>query len=154
MRYLVAAVLLAVPALAHEFQTGTVTIRHPVIYEGPPTLKTAAGYLTITNGGDEADSLIGVRTEGLRASLHKSREADGVMRMSPVDIVEIPAGASVAFEPGGLHVMFMDVDARALREGATLPATLVFEQAGEVGVVFNVEARTGTTHGDHARPTN
>jgi copper(I)-binding protein len=155
MRYLVAAALLAAaPALAHEFQSGAVTIGHPVIYEGPPTLKTAAGYLTITNGGGEADSLIGVRAEGLRASLHESREADGVVRMSPVDIVEIPAGASVAFEPGGLHVMFMDVDGRALREGATLAATLVFDQAGEVGVVFSVEARTAAAHGDHGMPMN
>jgi copper(I)-binding protein len=75
--------------------------------------------------------------------------------MLPVDIVEIPAGATVAFEPGGLHVMFMGVAGAALREGGHLTATLEFERAGEVEVTFNVEARTGgPDHGEHATPTH
>lgn len=151
---LAAAVVAAAPALAHDYGVGALTVGHPVIYEGPPTLKTAAGYMTVTNAGDTADSLIGVRAEAARASLHETREADGVARMLPVEIVEIPAGGTVTFEPGGLHVMFMDADGATLREGAELTATLVFEQAGEVDVTFSVEARGDAGHDGHAMPTN
>ncbi len=51
----------------------------------------------------------------------------------------------------------MEVDGAALREGASVPATLVFEHAGEVEVTFNVEARRAAgemDHGDHEMPTN
>lgn len=159
MRFLIAAALLAAaPALAHEFEVGSLTIGHPVIYEGPPTLKSTAGYMTITNGGDEADNLIGVRAEEKAATIHETREDGGVTRMLPVDVLQLPAGATVTFEPGGLHVMFMGIDGAALREGSTLPATLVFEHAGEVGVLFNVEARGGRggqeAHDGHMMPTN
>ena len=151
MRLLLAAALLAAtPLSAHDYQVGALSIGHPVIYEGPPTLKTAAGYMTVANKGDEPDQLIDVRVEEGRVSLHETREEDGVARMLPVEIIEVPAGAEVAFAPGGLHVMFMDVDGAALREGATLAATLVFEQAGEVEVTFNVEARSGAEHEGHA----
>ena len=140
---LAAAIFAAAPVLAHDYEVGALSVGHPVIYEGPPTLRTAAGYMTVTNAGDEADSLIGIRSDAARASLHETREEDGVARMLPVEIVEIPAGGTVTFAPGGLHVMFMDVDGRALREGAELPATLVFERAGAVEVTFNVEPRSG-----------
>ena len=155
MRFLLAAaVLAATPLSAHDYQVGELSVGHPVIFEGPPTLKTAAGYMTVRNAGDEADQLIGIRVEGGRATLHQTREEDGVARMLPVDIVEIAAGGEVTFEPGGLHVMFMGVDGAALREGAKLPATLVFEQAGEVEVTFNVEARGGEEHGGHGAATH
>ena len=60
--------------------------------------------------------------------------------MRPVEAPRHPAGATVTLAPQGLHVMFMGLDA-PLVAGASIPATLVFERAGEIAVEFKVEPR-------------
>ncbi|MDB2407892.1 copper chaperone PCu(A)C, partial [Jannaschia sp.] len=82
--------------------------------------------------------------------LHEMSMSDGVMRMARRDGgIPIPAGETVTLEQGGLHVMFMRLPS-GFAEGLAIPATLVFEQAGEIEVVFTVEARGGHSGGHDA----
>ena len=60
--------------------------------------------------------------------------------MSPVDGLDVPPDGTVKLAPRGTHIMLMDL-AKPLRVGDSLPATLVFEKAGEVAVDFKVDAR-------------
>ena len=60
--------------------------------------------------------------------------------------VTIPAGQTVTFAPRGLHVMFAGLTA-PWKAGDHIPATLVFETAGAVPVIFNVEPRKGAGEG-------
>ena len=63
-----------------------------------------------------------------------------VMRMRELEKgLEIPAGATVILQPGGYHVMFMQLK-EPFKEGAKVPVTLVFEKAGSVDVVLTVNA--------------
>jgi copper(I)-binding protein len=55
------------------------------------------------------------------------------MQMRAAPSVDIPAGGRVVFEPGGLHVMLLDL-AKPLQEGQRLPLTLIFRHAGSVHV--------------------
>jgi copper(I)-binding protein len=129
------------PALAHDFTLGDLSIGHPYAIATPPRARTGAGYLTITNAGTAADRLLEVRADFPDVQLHTTEvDAAGVARMRELEAVEIPAGETVVFEPRGMHVMFVGL-AAPLEAGATIPAVLVFEQAGEVEVVFNVEER-------------
>lgn len=141
MRLILAALLLTLPlpALAHDYSVGTLSIAHPMTPEAPPTARSAAGYLSITNKGDGSDFLVAVESELPSASIHRSEVVDGIATMSPVDRV-IPAGQTVTLEPGGLHVMFMGLEAPLAAE-AGVSATLVFERAGPVEVTFHVEPR-------------
>lgn len=61
----------------------------------------------------------------------------GMMTMREVERIEIPAGTTVTLEPGGYHVMMMDVQ-RTLSPGDTIEITLTFERAGEVVVTAEV----------------
>lgn len=136
---LAAALLLAAPALAHEYKAGDLTIGHPYAFPSPG--RTAAGYLSITNAGDTPDTLTAVRVEGATASIHTTTtDAAGVAKMSPVDGLDVPPDGTVTLAPRGTHIMLMDL-AKPLRVGDSLPATLVFEKAGEVAVDFKVDAR-------------
>ena len=138
---LAAALLLAAPALAHEYKAGDLTIGHPYAFPSPG--RTAAGYLSITNAGDTPDTLTAVRVEGATASVHTTAtDAAGVAKMAPVDGLEVPPHATVTLAPRATHIMLMDL-AKPLRVGDSLPATLVFEKAGEVAVDFKVDARGG-----------
>ena len=62
--------------------------------------------------------------------IHEMALVDNVMRMRAVDALDLPAGRTVELKPGGYHVMLMDLK-RALREGETVPVTLLVEQDGQ-----------------------
>jgi len=59
--------------------------------------------------------------------------------MRAVDRLEIPAGETVSLEPGGYHIMLLDL-ASPLEEGSTVELTLTFENAGELVVTAEVRA--------------
>jgi copper(I)-binding protein len=152
-----AAALAWAPLAAHDFRIGDLAIGHPYAPETAPTAKTAAGYLTITNDGATPDRLIEVRSALPRTEIHTTEvDTQGVARMSRVDALDILPGETVELAPQGTHVMFMGLSA-PLEAGGTLDATLVFEQAGEVAVQFNVEPRDGAAdmdHMDHGAPAS
>lgn len=150
MRFILAALALALPlpALAHDYSVGPLSIAHPMAPVTPPMARSAAGYLSITNEGEEADALVAIESDLPSTSIHRSEIVDGVATMSAVDRLEIPAGETVTLEPGGLHVMFMGLEAPFAAE-ERIPATLVFERAGPVEVVFHVEPRSDGADDDH-----
>jgi len=142
------ALAFAVPGLAaaHDYILGDLEIIHPRIFETAATAKAGGGYVTIANEGGTADALIGVDADFPRVMLHRSTEEDGVMRMRHVDEISLPAGELVELAPGGYHVMFMGLS-EPLEAGDEVPATLRFENAGDLEIMFKVIERTG--HMDH-----
>lgn len=118
-----------------------------------------AAYMTIT-GGDGDDRLIAATVSpdvAARAEIHETvmagsdgddpRDGNGMggngggmggaMTMREVEAIDIPAGEDVALEPGGYHVMFMEL-VEPLVAGDTLDLTLTFERAGDVTVTLEV----------------
>lgn len=88
------------------------------------------GFLTIT-GGTAADRLVSASAGISKAvELHKMEMDGNVMRMRPVDAIDVPAGGSVELKPGGLHIMFIGLN-KTLKAGDRFPLTLKFEKAGE-----------------------
>ncbi len=131
----------AAVASAQATEPGALVIDQPFAFETAATARAGAGYMSIENGGDAADRLVEVRADFPRVEIHTTEVTDGVASMKRVEAVEIPAGGRVAFEPGGLHVMFMGLDGDPFEVGEEVPATLVFEKAGEVPVNFEVAPR-------------
>jgi hypothetical protein len=69
------------------------------------------------------------------------------MKMRPVAAVEIPVEGSAVLQPGGLHIMLIQLTG-PLRQGERVPLTLVLERGGEVEVELPVESAgaRGPTH--------
>jgi copper(I)-binding protein len=67
------------------------------------------------------------------AEMHETVMDNGAMKMQPVASVDLPAGKSVKFAPGGLHVMLLQL-ATPLKVGTALDLTLVLQKAGEVTI--------------------
>lgn len=59
------------------------------------------------------------------------------MSMRPVEKIPVPAGETVNLQPGGYHIMLMDL-AAPLEVGSTIEVTLTFENAGDVKVEAEV----------------
>ncbi len=105
-----------------------------------PLGANGAAYVTVRTEGAEPDRLVGVATDVAgRAELHTHVMEDGVMRMRPLDALEINPGEPAVMRPGGTHVMLMGMK-RELSEGERFAVTLRFERAGEVEVMVRVMA--------------
>ena len=63
------------------------------------------------------------------AEVHEMAMQGNTMLMRRVPALELPAGKTVALEPGGYHVMLMQLT-RELAPGDAVPVTLVIETAG------------------------
>jgi copper(I)-binding protein len=121
---------LALPAPAFS---GGIAISDAFARASIPPVTTGVVYLRITNSG-AADKLRSAFTPAAeRAQLHGHRVHDGVMSMVDVGCLAIPAGGTVTFAPGGLHVMLLGVKS-PLVEGAEITLTLRFDAAGDVEV--------------------
>lgn len=141
-------------AWADTYKAGAIEVDDLWVRASAPGQPNGAGYLEIENDGRAVDRLVSVRSDvAERVELHTIDNENGVARMRAVEGgVEVPAGGEVKFAPGGYHVMFMKLKA-PFAEGSQVPATLVFEKAGEVAVKFDVKPLThnpaGAGHGGH-----
>lgn len=130
-------------AHGHGYTVGALTIGHPWARATVGTSRPGGAYLTVTNKGAEADRLIGAECAiAERVELHRSGMEGGMMRMTPVEAIEVPAGGKVALEPGGYHLMLLGLK-QPLSAGTKVPLTLVFEKAGRVAVEVSVEPLGG-----------
>lgn len=114
-------------------------VRLPVVAGRP-----GAAYFTLRNGGP-ATTLEGVASAKVgRIELHESMGDGGVMRMSALPTVELPAGATVTFEPSGKHAMLFDVDP-AVKPGDRM--TLRFSVRPNITIDAEAEVRAATDAG-------
>ncbi|GAB3734794.1 hypothetical protein GCM10028794_13540 [Silanimonas algicola] len=109
-----------------------------------PGATVAAGYMHLMNHTTTPETLVGARADGVgRIELHDMAEVDGVMQMRPIDGgVPLVVDGMAAFQPGGKHLMFIDVS-RSWNEGDVVPVTLVFESGTETVIDFAVTATKG-----------
>jgi copper(I)-binding protein len=105
-----------------------------------PGQSGSAAYFTIRNAGGE-DKLLTVSSPGADASLHSTSMDNGVMRMRPIEALDIPANGTVELKPGGTHVMLMGLK-QPLQAGSALELDLKFEKSGERKVTAEVRPAT------------
>ncbi|MGE0503261.1 MAG: copper chaperone PCu(A)C [Rhizobiaceae bacterium] len=124
-------------------QAGDITVADPWVRAMLPGQPAGGGFMILSSAG-EADRLVAATSDrALKVEIHSMAIVDGVMIMRPVEGgLEVPAGGSVALEPGGLHIMLMGVG-KPFAEGETVPVTLTFEKAGDVDVGFPVHKAAG-----------
>ena len=69
--------------------------------------------------------------------IHESRLEGDVMTMSPVPGIQVPPGGSAKLEPGGMHVMLINLQ-QELTPGNKITLTLQFEKSGPVTIEAEV----------------
>ena len=104
-----------------------VSVQDPYVRLAPPNAPATGAFMVIKNNGDKdvkvlkADNPVSKVTE-----LHTHLHEGGVMKMRPVAAIEVKAKGQVALQPGGLHVMMIDLKA-PMKEGDVVPITLTFD---------------------------
>lgn len=121
---IILALFVAAPLFAQEVSVKDAWIRGTV--QG----QSATGaYMELT--GKSNARLVGVASPAARiAEVHNMTMEKGVMKMFPVEGIDLPAGKPVKLAPGGYHVMLMDLQ-KPLKAGDRVPLKLTFELAGK-----------------------
>ncbi len=114
-------------------------LRLPAVKGNP-----GAAYFTVANTATRGTiSITGIAIAGAeKAEMHETK--DGVMRA--VDRVDVEAGSTVKFAPGGLHVMAFDLD-QALTAGGTGNLTATFADGSTAAVPLQLVTAGGVEHG-------
>lgn len=124
-------------------EASAVSITDPWVKSAKTGLTAAFG--TLVNTG-ETDVVVASATSEITSTmeLHETVENDdGTMAMQPKEGgFTIPAGGEHELEPGGDHLMMMDLK-RPLQPGEVVTFTLVMEDGSEVAVEATVKSFTG-----------
>jgi copper(I)-binding protein len=109
----------------------------------------SAAYMTLEVVGDQADRLLAAETPAAEKAELRTYWMEGCFAHRPqVEAIEISLGKQTVLDPGGLHIMLVDIQ-RELVAGKTIPLTLTFEKAGSVEIRVPVqEERQRTADGE------
>jgi copper(I)-binding protein len=101
-------------------------------------VSSLAGYLIVKNTGSVDDQLLGVSADfaGM-IMLHETVIKDNVASMQQIHSIDVPAGQTVTLEPGGFHIMFMNLKSIP-NVGDKVTLTLTFQKAGVINVQADV----------------
>lgn len=104
-------------------------IENAWIRTAPPGATMMAGYATVKNTGSRTRTLRDVSSKDFDAiEVHKTVVEGGVSKMVYLETVNIAAGGTAEFEPGGMHLMLFNPK-HAVKAGDTLP--LAFSCGGK-----------------------
>ena len=130
-----ALALLATCALSARAE---VTVVRPWVRATVAGQSEAGAFMTIKS--TEALKLVAASSPvAKRVEVHKMSMEQGMMRMRPVDALDIPANGTVELKPGGFHVMLVGID-KPLTKGEVVPVTLVFQGADGKKISTEVKA--------------
>lgn len=103
---------------------------------GEPIGPNAAMYFVASS--DQPDRLLGARSDAAASvQFHETVvNDDGTMGMNRVRSLDVSPGHPLILQPGGLHLMLVDVD--RLKVGSSITVTLHWESAGEKVVLAEV----------------
>ncbi len=144
MKRILSSSLIAIATLASLSAHGqTATVQDAWVRATVPQQKATGAFMKITAA--RPMKLVGVKSPAAPvAEIHEMRLQDNVMKMRPVDKLDLPAGQAVELKPGGYHVMLMDL-AKPVKAGDTVPPAA---RAGRPGR----PAPDGGRAGSRARP--
>jgi copper(I)-binding protein len=113
---------IACSACAQSMQVQDAWVRGTV-----PAQKVTGAFMQIS--GKQSARLVSVDSPAAAAvELHTMSMKDGVMKMTQVDGLDVPAGQTVKLAPGGYHLMLMGLK-QQMKPGERVPLKLTFELA-------------------------
>ena len=106
----------------------------------------SGAFMVIENTSNQAEQLVKASVSADIAETVEIYETnideDSVMRMRPVDEIEVPANGKIELQPGAYHIMLLNVK-KELKPGDKVPLTLTFASGKTVTVEAEVRAMEG-----------
>lgn len=111
--------------------------------------ENGAVYFVLQNNSGASDELVAAASSVAESvEIHESSMVDGtdVMQMQQMFSVSLDRGSETVFEPGGMHVMLVNIN-KSLAAGETIDLTLHFKDRADLPVtVFVAELAPADDH--------
>jgi hypothetical protein len=106
-----------------------------------PGQPVSGAYMQIQSDADAR--LVGVSSPAVpRVEVHEMKMDGDVMHMREVKAIDLPKGKTVSLEPGGFHIMLMNLP-KPIAAGDIIPLILTVESGGKRQTVeVKAEARS------------
>lgn len=126
---------------AASLEASTASIRVLNAWARPSTTNNSAVYFEIFNDSNLDYNLVNVSSDiANKVELHESFvDEKGVSRMVKLDKLVIPAKSSAVLQPGGMHIMLLDIKT-ILKVGDHFDLSLYFDNG--LQKVVQVEVKT------------
>ncbi|MFT4836049.1 MAG: copper(I)-binding protein [Psychromonas sp.] len=110
----------------------------------PPNSKNSAAFMVIRNAHKKEVKLIKAGSDiADRVELHQHIMDNGLMKMRQVKEIIIKAESSIALQPGGYHVMFLNLK-QPLKDGGSVTLSLSFDNGQQL--IFDAPIKKITIH--------
>lgn len=129
-----------------------ISVVNPEVRLVPPSAMATAAYMVLKNSGDKDVKLVNAENSATKITeLHTHINEDGMMKMRRVSDIEIKAKSETLLQPGGLHVMMIDIN-KPLKEGQKVTITLGFDDGStkEVKATVKKESAAPMPTMDHS----
>lgn len=139
-------VVLSLPAtdrgLLHA-QTATVSVRDAWVRDPGAIRKVTAAFFVLENTGPAVRAVVSATCDiAETVELHEMVRDGGMMKMSPVKSIEVPANGKTELKPGGLHIMMFGLKSQPAA-GDTVRLTLKFDDGSTAVVAAQVRKMEG-----------
>lgn len=155
---LLTLVLTGSPSVAEEMSKKTLHVAHGWARESIGAGANGVAFVVVHNPTDQEDRLVSLSSSAAeKTEIHThEKSTDGIMSMVHVPELDVPAGAHIEFQPGGLHIMLIGL-AQPLKPDETVEIEFVFEHAGALSLEVPVlslmdsmeRAEKGHAHNQH-----
>ena len=141
----------------HQVEAKGITISERVVRASIGNAPNSAAYMIVANTSGTPDRLLSASCAcAAKVEAHETHPMAGMptmMEMSATGPIVIPAHGSVAFHPGGKHLMLTGLKER-LADGGSQVITLVFEHAGKIEADFHIRSQIAADGAPpiHSRP--
>ena len=134
-RWCVAAMVLG---LSLSAWAQTVKVEQPWVRATVPQQRATGAFMQLTASADSRLVAAQSPVAGV-VEIHEMAMERDVMKMRAIPGLPLPAGQAVALQPGGYHVMLMDLKTQ-VKPGVPVPLTLVFEHANGTRETLELQA--------------
>lgn len=130
--------ILALPAFTGSAVSDQIVIHDPYVRAVPPGQPNSAVFMQLENQSDSDHVLVHATSPVSKVvELHTHRDEGGMKKMRRIEKIDIPARAKTSLQPGGLHVMLIDLyDELTLDQKISL--TLEFEDGSKIPIIAPV----------------
>jgi len=135
---MISALILSLSSAQMHAAESKINISHAWVQEAPPSAEVLAGYMDLQNQSPQAQVLLGAHSADFKSvMLHQTVTKGGMTHMNHSPQIEIKAGSTLQFSPGGYHLMLMNPK-KPLHQGDQVQITLEFQSGLAFPVIFKI----------------
>lgn len=115
----------------------------PWVREPLPKAEQTAVFVVLENKSGEKRQLVSASTTvAEKVELHTMSTTDGMMKMTQVKSIDVPANGRAELKPGGFHIMLFGLKEHPAA-GSTVPLTLTLDNGQTMSIVATVRKPEG-----------